>query len=137
MGVDDSFAGIREIASVIRLGSGLLGKSAIVIGFLVLCVGVAIFRLHDDRYIFAALVFGAVIFFAWFVPIIRFADKHPDAALLEGSQWAQHQKDQLAAKGLRPSPEDLRTSTLPPGSSAVPALTTSVKKSEQENLPHE
>lgn len=105
MSDNGTFAALKEVASVIRLGSGLLGKSAIVIGILIVCVGIAIFRLHGDPYIFGALVFGAVMFFAWFIPIIRFADKHPDAALLEGAQWAQHQRDQLAAKGISIVPD--------------------------------
>lgn len=121
MRVDDTFTALKEVASVIRLGSGLLGKSAIVLGLLILCVGVAFFRLHDDRYIFGALAFGAVIFFAWFIPIIRFADRHPDAALLEGAQWAQHQRDQMAAKNFRPTRDDLRMISTPLGTSVPPS----------------
>jgi hypothetical protein len=113
------FSAWKEVASVIRLGSGLLGKSAIVIGFLIICVGIALFRLHNDLYIFGALVFGAVVFFAWFIPIIRFADKHPDAALLEGAQWAQHQRDQLAAKGMASLPA---SPIIPAPNSAPPLL---------------
>jgi hypothetical protein len=131
------FSAWKEVASVIRLGSGLLGKSAIVIGLFVICIGIALLRLHDDAYIMGALVFGAVVFFAWFIPIIRFADKHPDAALLEGAQWAQHQKDQLAAKGLHPRPEELALSISPLGANSLQALTTSEKTQDSERTDNE
>jgi hypothetical protein len=113
MGIDDTFSVLKEVASVIRLGSGLLGKSAIVIGLFIVCLGIAILRLHDDRYIFGALVFGAIVFFAWFIPIIKFADRHPDAALLEGAQWAQHQRDRLSAKNFNPTAGDLIITSIP------------------------
>lgn len=119
MNSERNFSVLQEVASFIRLGSGLLGKSAIVIGLFVACIFAAIFRLHDDRYIMGALIFGAFVFFAWFVPIIRFADRHPDAALLEGAQWAQHQRDQLAAKGFNPAIDDLKNPILPDGSVAI------------------
>ena len=103
MSADSPLQIVREIVGVIKLGSGLLGKSAMVLGILMLCVCVAMFRLHSDLAILMAIMLGAVFFFAWFVPIIRFADKHPAEALLEGSQWAEHQRFQIEAKGYPPS----------------------------------
>lgn len=62
-----------------------------------------------------ALILGGVIFFAWFVPIIVFANNHPAEVLLEGSQWAEHQRFQMEAKGLPLPPRG--HPTFPPGTS--------------------
>jgi len=77
---------------------------------------VAVFRLHSDWAIIATLVFAAIVFFIWFFPVIRFAEKHPDAALLEGAEWSGFQRFQAAAKGYMPTPEEQKPS-LAPGTS--------------------
>lgn len=102
MKADNPFSMVQEIVGVIKLGNGLLGKSAIVLGILMLCVCVSVFRLHSDPAILGALGLGALFFFAWFGPIMFFANRHPAEAFLEGSQWAEHQRFQLAAKGYTP-----------------------------------
>jgi len=117
MSDDNPFSMVREIVGVIKLGGGLLGKSAMVLGILELGIIVAVFRLHSDTMILGALGLGALFFFAWFAPIIRFAHRHPAEVLLEGSQWAEHQRVQLAAaKDYTPQPEDLARQQFAPGS---------------------
>jgi hypothetical protein len=136
MAADNSFSALRVVASQIRLGSGLLGKSAVVIGLLICCVGVAIVRLRSDEAIVGTVLIGAVIFFAWFIHIIRFADKHPDTALLEGAQWVKHQQDQLAAKGRAQIVDDSRVPILPAGGEAIEAMELSPKPPEEELGPN-
>jgi hypothetical protein len=97
----------RAIVSEIRLGSGIVGKSAIVLGILELCIVVAVWRLHNDSSILAALGFGALFLFLWLFQIIRFANRHPAAALLEGSTWAEHERFiQVSSKGMTPDQLD-------------------------------
>lgn len=96
--LDSDIPTIRQMVQFIKLGNGVLGKSSIVIGVLMFAVCAAIVRLHSDWAILTALVLGAIFCFAWFVPIVRFAYKHPAEVLLEGSQWTAHQQF-LAAKG--------------------------------------
>lgn len=64
----------QHIGAAFKLGSGLLGKSAIALGLLLFAIIVAVFRLHSDIAIFSTLVFAAIVFFIWFFPVIRFAE---------------------------------------------------------------
>jgi len=107
------YASAQGIAMLIRRGSGILGKSAMVLGVLLLAVIVAVFRLHTDGAIIGVLGLGTVIFFAWFGPIIRFAHRHPAEALLDGSQWAEHRRYELAAKGFGVAPTTAETLSSP------------------------
>lgn len=101
-----SIAGIRDIVSVIRTGGGILGKSAMLIALLLICVGIAVVRIPPAD-IIHVLEAGAVIFFAWFVPILWLVNKYPEKAFLEGPQWsAHHQRELLAAKGQPLIPAD-------------------------------
>ena len=98
MGNDSPFAIFQHVGQITKLGSGLLGKSAIILGVLLAAGVVAIARLHSDIAIIVTVVLLAIFFFCWFVPIIKFSHEHPAEALLEGSQWAAHQQF-LATKG--------------------------------------
>jgi hypothetical protein len=97
---------IKEIGGALKLGSGLLGKSAIALCIFLCILMVAVFRLHSDLAIFGALAMGAAVFFVWFFPVIRFAREHPAEAMLEGAEWSGYQRAQAAANGLPPDPLD-------------------------------
>ena len=105
----------QEIGGVFKLGSGVLGKSAIAIGIFIAVGGVAVWRLHSDAAIIGTIGILAVIFLLWFFPVMRFVEKHPDAALLEGAEWTGWQRFQAAAKGYIPQAPE-REPTLLPGS---------------------
>lgn len=94
---------LKEIGEAFKLGSGVLGKSAIAVGILMMVGGVAVYRLKSDSAILVALGIIAIVFFLWFFPVIRFVEKHPDAALLEGAEWTGFHRFQAAAKGYVPS----------------------------------
>jgi hypothetical protein len=90
---------LNKFTSAISLGSGLLGKSAIVVGpAVVLIVGVA-FSMHSDLMKLGTILIAVVALFLWYFPFLRFCEKHPADALLEGAHWAQHQQLILAIKG--------------------------------------
>jgi hypothetical protein len=117
---DNPLSIIREVGGVFRLGSGVLGKSAIAIGILMLVGGIAVYRLHSDLAILGALAMIAAVFFLWFFPVLRFVEKHPDAALLDGAEWTGYQRDQVAAKGYTPDPNDLTPKQVAPGTNPPP-----------------
>lgn len=111
---------LKEIGEAFRLGSGVLGKSAIAIGILIAVGGLAIFRLKSDGAILVALGVIIVAFFLWFFPVIRFVDKHPDAALLEGAEWRGWKQFEASAKGYVPQLPEKEPMPLPGSQAALP-----------------
>ena len=97
---------LKEVGGVFKFGSGVLGKSAIAIGILMLAGAIAVGRLKTDSAILIALGIMALIFLLWFFPVMHFVQKHPDMALLEGAEWTGWQRFQVAAKGYLPSAQD-------------------------------
>jgi hypothetical protein len=89
---------LKEIGGVFKLGSGVLGKSAIVIGILMVAVIAAVWRSHSDFAIVGALLIGAGLFFLWFNRVLGFASKHPDLTLLEGAEWTGWKRFEAEAK---------------------------------------
>jgi len=90
---------LREIGGVFKLGSGVLGKSAIAVGILMVAVVVAVWRLHSDWAIFGALFVGGGLFFLWFYKVLKFSSDHPDLAVLDGVEWSSFQRFQASVKG--------------------------------------
>jgi hypothetical protein len=99
---DQNLGWLKEVGGVLKFGSGALGKSAVCLVVLLVAVIVAAMRLHSDAYILGAIGIGTLIFFGWLFPVLRFAHKHPDAALLEGAEWSAFQRFQAQAKGYIP-----------------------------------
>ncbi len=66
-------------------------------------------RIAPDQLLWVAIL-AAVVFVVFFIGIIRFADKNPAAALLEGAELLHWQQTELASKGLGSIP---KTSVLP------------------------
>jgi hypothetical protein len=84
----DPIAYIKEVGGVVKFGSGVLGKSSIALGILLVAVVIAVARLHSDGAIIGVLAVGAIIFFCWFRYVLKFAEEHPDIAVLEGAEWS-------------------------------------------------
>src|SRR4051812_6499898 len=89
---------LKEAGGIFKFGSGVLGKSAIALGVFLISIGIAVSRLHSDIAIISAIAIGGLFFFVWLFYVLRFAEKHPDVAVLEGSEWSGFQKFQAAAK---------------------------------------
>jgi len=128
----DPIAYIKEAGGVLKLGSGVLGKSAIALGIVMLASLIAIWRLHSDVAIVITLLIAVAAFFSWFFPVIRFAEKHPDVALLEGSEWSGFHRFQAAAKGYVPTPQE-KQAVLSPGAQLV--QTNEAPKDESDKEP--
>ena len=69
---DDFIASVKEIGRVFKFGTGILGKSAITMGILLIGVIVAVARLHSDSAIIVAIVLGCLVFIAWFLFFLGF-----------------------------------------------------------------
>lgn len=135
MADDNPFWFMKEVGGALKLGSGLLGKSAIVVGILEIVVFAAVCRLHSDVAIVGGVFAGAAIFFVWFFPVITFAKEHPAEAMLEGAEWSGFQKFQTSAKNFTPRPEDMR-SELPGGVAIIQSTGSILKAPEQEQNPN-
>ncbi len=96
----------KEAGGVFKFGSGVLGKSSIVMGVLMAAVVVAAWRLQSDLAIIGVVLIGAVIALFWLHRVLRFAEKYPDVAVLEGAEWSGYQRFQATAKNYTPQPGD-------------------------------
>ena len=125
---------VNKVTTAISHGSGLLGKSALVVGpAVVLALSVA-FSMHSDTLKLITVVIALLAVFLWYFPFLSFCEKHPQNALLEGQSWAEYQKYMLipASKEqpLGPPPSDMslrvRASGVP-----VPGTASNAKNEEQ------
>lgn len=96
---ENTLKALQKYGGVFRWGSGLLGKSAIVVGPVVALILVGIWSLHSDWLKIGAMLLAVIVFFGWYFPFLRFCEKYPANALLEGVQWAEHQHVLMASKG--------------------------------------
>ena len=102
----DALQRILESGRSIRLGRGLVSKTAYVAALVVVIWGLAIWRL-DDNMVLNALMLGAAlaetIFAVWFIlGTQRFAAQIPAQAMLEGAELLEWQKMDLQARGMPP-----------------------------------
>jgi hypothetical protein len=114
-------ASAKEVAGVFKIGTGVLGKSAIAMGVLLIAVIVAVARLHSDSAIILAIVLGCLVFIAWFLFFLRFAGLHPELVLLEGAEGMGGKRFEANAKAFIPHPSEMTQNqshgrTPPPGS---------------------
>jgi hypothetical protein len=104
---------LTEIGGVFKFGSGVLGKSSIALGILLVAVISAIWKLHSDAAIIGVLVLGVVVFFLWFYGVLKFSSDHPDLAVLDGAEWSGWKKFEAAAKGIAPTRNQLKLTSAP------------------------
>jgi hypothetical protein len=109
----DFIASVKEVGGVFKIGTGVLGKSAVVMGVLLIAVIVAVARLHSDSAIILAIILGCLVFIAWFLFFLRFAGLHPELALLEGAEGMGGKRFEADAKGFMPHPAEMAPSQSP------------------------
>jgi hypothetical protein len=110
---DDFITSLKEVGGVFKFGSGVLGKSSIALGVLLIAIIIAVSRLHSDAAIILVIVIGVLLFAGWFRYVLKFAGDHPDIALLEGAEWSGYKRFEATAKGLSPPPSERNPSELP------------------------
>lgn len=135
--MDFDLKSLKEVGGIFKFATGVLGKSAIVLGILLVAAIVAVWRLHSDIAIFGTLVLVALIFFLWFYQVIKFAGKHPDIALLEGAEWSGFQRFQAEAKGYFPKPSERHASSAPSSGALPPGAESSLAAGIAANVHEE
>jgi hypothetical protein len=114
---------LQEIGGVFKFGSGVLGRSSIAVGILLVVALVAVWRLHSDYAILVALALVCLIVLIWFTRVMQFASKHPDVALLEGAEWSGYKKFEATAKTVVPDPPKKQPTSLPGTTPILPGST--------------
>lgn len=103
--------GLAEKYSQVKLGPGVVSKTARVILVVIGVWALIIWRLRGDLVFDLTLVgCGAIVTAVglwWTRRTQEFADRNPGAALLEGADLIEYKKFEAQAKGLLPGPEDL------------------------------
>ncbi|NSL89336.1 hypothetical protein ECE50_021015 [Chitinophaga sp. Mgbs1] len=90
---------IRNVSKV-KLSGGVFGKTCQVIIIIALCF-VAIAFIAKNLWIsIAAMVFIFIIAFVFLWKLLSFANKNPQAAILDGAEFLVHQQIEYAAKGI-------------------------------------
>jgi hypothetical protein len=90
-----------ESVERVKLSRGVVGRTtyAIVAFFAVLAIAAS--RIATELLLWVIGI-GAVTFVIYLFAVMRFADKNPGAALLEGAELLHWQQTELAAKGIEP-----------------------------------
>jgi hypothetical protein len=99
---------IKTYGAIFRFGSGLLGKTAIVVAILVGGILGVAWSLRSDELKMIAIGIAAVSVFLWFGPLLFFCHLHPEATLLEGGEYVEHHRNQISALGHRPGSGDTK-----------------------------
>ena len=97
---------IRNVSQV-KLQGGLFAKASLVIIVVSLCLfGVA--ALTGNIWVSIGAI-GLIFILAFTIlwRLINFANKNPQAAILEGAQFLVHEQMQLAAKGIKEIPQSI------------------------------
>ena len=94
-----------EGVSRIRLKGGLVGKTCMVLIVVALATAAIVWAVRDVWSCRIALVLLPALVFVLLWRVISFAGNHPEAALLEGSEFLIHQQMLLATKDVPELPE--------------------------------
>lgn len=103
----DALKGVLSTGRNVKLGAGVVGKTGHVMWGLIAMWAVIVMRMNDNWILDAAL--GVVGIFVtavmcWFVfATHRFAEKNPAQAMLEGAEFLEYHKIEVAAKGIPPT----------------------------------
>jgi hypothetical protein len=96
----------------IRLARGVVGKASYVAGAAVLGLAIVAWQLHESWLLFMDALLIVVLFIAYLVGVLWFANKHPGVALLEGAELIQWRQLEITASD--PPPQMDREITEPP-----------------------
>lgn len=82
----------------IRLARGVVGKTSYVAAAAIFGLIVVAWSLRDPNYLLAIGALIVLIFIAYFIGVLFFANKHPGEALLEGAELIRWRQLEMAAK---------------------------------------
>lgn len=90
----------------VRLGPGVVGRSSYVaVAALVALIVVAWSLGNKPEYLLIVGVLAVVLFLVFFAGVLWFSHNHPDTALLEGAELVKWRQLEIAAKGVKTTPE--------------------------------
>ena len=119
-------------------GAGSWENRAIALGFLLVAVVVAVWRLHSDWRLSALYSLERCSFSFGFIECFNSSSDDPDLALLDGAVWTEWKRFEAAAKGYLPTPEDSKPTILPRSlAPRFPVVRRMIRnrKSELPNIP--
>lgn len=114
-------AGVKSQAVKIQLGRGVVGRSSGVALGAMAVIGMGVYRINGDYLIIAMVSMAVLVFAGFFREAMKYADKNPAAALLEGSELVTWRKQELAAKYIPDPPKTPAISDPKTPLSALPA----------------
>lgn len=119
MKIEEHIRQLTEGTAKVKLPGGIVGKASyVLIAFCVALASIAV-AIRSPGIGYAAIGTLAVIVPAIIWRLIRFAERHPAPAILEGAEYIAYQQIQLAQKNvgeLPPSPDE------PPSAEPLPVL---------------
>ena len=90
---------VLENVSKIKLSGGVVGKVCTTLIVIALCTAIICFSAGKVWVSILALILLFSLSFAMLWKVISFADKNPQAALLEGAEFLVHQQIAYGSKG--------------------------------------
>ena len=103
---------IKNVAKV-KLGGGVFGKTCTVIMVVAVTIGVIAWASGNLWVSIGAIGLIFIMTFVLLWRLISFANKNPQAAILEGAEFLVHQQIELASKGVPSIPIRNITAELP------------------------
>ena len=82
----------------IKLPNGLVGKITTLLIIMVICLSTIAIKINNTWIIILIIIIIPLSCIPIVLKLISFADKNPQAALLEGGQFIMHEQIQLASK---------------------------------------
>lgn len=115
-------AGIKsEGIAKIHLRRGVVGRSSGVALGVMAVIGIGVYRINGDYLILAMVSMAVLVFAGFFKEAMKYADKNPAAALLEGSELVTWRKQELSAKYIPDPPKTQAISDPKTPLSSLPA----------------
>ena len=124
MKLDDYIRKLTRGTSKVKLPGGIVGKTCYLLMAVAAALAAIVAAVHTESVGFAAIAAIVIIVLPLTWRLIGFAERHPDAAILEGGEWVAYQI-QLAQKGVGELPMDI------PG----PAVAAAVKHATGRLIP--
>lgn len=94
-----------ESINRIKLGRGVIGKSATLGVFTLILLSIVAYRLTDPSLLLIIAGAGFALFIAFFVGSMIYGARYTAAALLEGAELITWQRQELAAKNIPVLPQ--------------------------------
>ena len=90
--------GIVQNLSKVKLKGGVVGKVTLTVMIVSLCLAVIAWSVQNIWISGAALALVFILAFAMLWRLINFADRHPQAAIMEGAEFLVHEQLRLGSK---------------------------------------